>query len=86
MSALDLAEVTLSESSTVTSTVLAAWLGAVAVMEVELFTVTTEAVLLPNLTVTVGEKLVPVITTPDVVVVAVPEAGLTPVTVGVGEP
>ena len=41
MSALDLAEVTLSESSTVTSTVLAAWLGAVAVMEVELFTVTT---------------------------------------------
>jgi hypothetical protein len=81
MSALDLAEVTLSESVTVTSTVRAVWLGAVAVILVELVLVAL-AVTVPNMTVTVEEKFVPVITTPAVVVVAVPEAGLKLVTVG----
>lgn len=81
MSAVDEADVRLSGSVIVTSTVPVLWLGAVAVILVALVHVAL-ATALPKCTVMPEVKLVPVITTPGVVVFALPEAGLRPVTVG----
>ena len=67
---------------TVTSTV-ADPAGAVALIDVALFTVNAVAAVAPNFTADAPVKFVPVIAT-DVPPAVGPEAGLTPVTVGTG--
>lgn len=84
MSVAEVAEVP-SVVVTVTSTVPATWAGDVAVIDVEPWTTTLVPWLpLPNVTVELRLKFVPVMVT-CVVPVVVPDDGLSEVTVGTGE-
>jgi hypothetical protein len=68
---------------TVTSTVPAAWGGAVAVIDVAELTVNERAAVLPKLTAVAPVKFVPVIVT-EVPPAVLPVVGLSPVTAGTG--